>query len=149
MYTFQRLMVKLKSLPKKGIQTTSIGTATHNNNKLFNRYQNATHEQKTNKNFFACYTFKKNMQNCMKYSIPRANRKPFESTNALSISCSRSPSDKLRRCCASWNFVCFLMFVGFFRKIDDGFFKADVCWFLLGVFVGCASKRVKFMRHGY
>lgn len=115
-----RLMAKLKLAQKTNIST---------DRKMPNTLTKKSHA-----------TYKK----CMKYSIPRANKKPFESTNALSISCSRSPSDKLRRCCASWNFVCFLMFVGFFRKIADGIFKADVCWCLLSVFgCFCSSIRVK------
>lgn len=40
--------------------------------------------------------------------VPRAYKKPLENTNALSISCRRSFSDKLFRCCANWNRVGFL-----------------------------------------
>lgn len=59
-----------------------------------------------------------------KKNLPRAKRKPLEKTNASSISCSRSLSDKLLRCWASWERVCLLLLLlvvlELLPVVDDG-----------------------------
>lgn len=60
---------------------------------------------------------------CRKKNLPRANRNPLEKTNASSISCSRSLSDKLLRCWASWKRVCLLLLLVVLELlpvVDDG-----------------------------
>lgn len=42
-------------------------------------------------------------------NLPYAYRNPLEKTNALSISFNKSFSDKLLRCCASFERVCFVV----------------------------------------
>lgn len=43
------------------------------------------------------------------HNLPYAYRNPLEKTNALSISFNKSFSDKLLRCCASFERVCFVV----------------------------------------
>lgn len=78
--------------------------------------------------FFVC--------KCSKKNLPRAKRKPLEKTNASSISCSRSLSDKLLRCWASWKRVCLLLLLVVLELlpvVDDG------VGFLLGKIVAVFS----------